>query len=354
MTKRAFVLFLTLFSFFVWTNVVHAGFGISPPYVKTSKPIFIGGHYEQKVTLKRSLADVDLQAKIMVNAPEIADWITIDKGEIFDLPKDQLNVPMIVRIDVPKDAEIGNYRGHINIRVIPKDERKGGGVAIALGARVDIDITVTDETFLDFKIIKVDIPDFEVLKKPWSWSLFSRLFYKSKVVIKLENTGNVEVSPSKVTFDVLDLSKNNLLEFSEDTKFEKVAPFKIASIVAKFPTRLEPGQYWGKVKIYNDKNIIRKEELVFTVGKAGEFGGTKLGVLPYLMMTVLVLLVFIFIVLLVKVRSWRVLLYFIIPFVFIFKQISLLCGSIKNKFWKWLYKKSSEHRDEEFNNQRKK
>lgn len=344
MLKKLITLTLALV-ILAWANVSHAGFGISPPYVKTTKPIFLGGHYEQKVTLLRSEADVDLQAKLILSAPEIADWISIDKGDTFDLPKDQLRVPMVVRIDVPKDAEIGNYGGHINIRVVPKDQKEGGGVAIALGARVDIDITVTDETFLEFNIKKVDIPNFEILAKPWSWPIFSKLFYKSRVIVKVENTGNVKTAPSKIQLEVFDLSKNGLLESSIDKKLEKIDPFQIKDITANFPTSLEPGQYWGRVKVYNGENIIHKDELIFTVGNVGEFGGRKMGILPYLFLTSLIILAVLFIVLLVKVRSWRVILYFIIPFKYIFTLISASFKSLKIKFWRWMHKKSSQYQD---------
>jgi hypothetical protein len=72
----------------VCSNFAHAGFGISPPYVKTDKPIFPGSQFEQKITLLRSSADDEMQAEITINAPEIESWINIRQGEVFDLPKD--------------------------------------------------------------------------------------------------------------------------------------------------------------------------------------------------------------------------------------------------------------------------
>ena len=87
----------------------NAGFGISPPYVKSDR-LIPGSYYEQKITLLRSAADENLQAVISIEAPEIASWISIDKGEQFDLPAGKLQVPMIVRVDVPDNAEIDNYK----------------------------------------------------------------------------------------------------------------------------------------------------------------------------------------------------------------------------------------------------
>src|SRR3989339_2058268 len=112
---------------------------------------------------------------------------------------------MVVLIDVPSSAEIGNYQGYINIQVSPKGQGTGGGVAIALGARVDVDLNITKEAFLDFTIRKFDIPDIEMLSKPWSYPIFSRFFYKVKAEITVKNTGNVKVAPTKATLEVYDL-----------------------------------------------------------------------------------------------------------------------------------------------------
>ena len=65
--------------FLVCPKLVYAGFGISPPYVKNNQ-LFPGSSYTQEIILLRSDAEEDLQADISVNAPEIKDWITIDKG----------------------------------------------------------------------------------------------------------------------------------------------------------------------------------------------------------------------------------------------------------------------------------
>lgn len=344
---------LTTLLFFIclaWGSAAHAGFGISPPYLKTNKPIFPGSNYEQTITLLRSSADDDLVAKITVNAPEIEPWITIDKGYTFDLPKGQLRVPMLVRVNVPDSAEIGNYKGHINVRISPKSGGGGSGVSIALGARIDIDLSITDKAYLDFNIRRVTIPDFEQLGMPWKWKIFSWFFYRTKVDMKIENTGNVKVAPTKVHIDIYDLTEKELLESYEDKSIDKVEPFTTDTVTASFPTNLGPGQYWGKIKIYKDNDIVYKDKIAFTVMAHGQLpGGTKMGVWPWLLLSAYILLLLIVIFILIKIRIWvyiYMLLYFIsFPLRFVWSKISALKNNIKKRFWKWMHQKASKYQE---------
>jgi len=346
MLKKVVTFLLLIVGIMAYPSFVYAGFGISPPYVKTNKPIFPGSQFEQKITLLRSSANDDMQAEITINAPEIASWIKIREGNVFDLPKDKLKIPMMVEINVPKDAEIGNYKGYINVRIVPKTKNSGGGVAIALGARIDVNLTVSNETFRDYEIRKVEIPAFEKLGKPWSWKIFSMFFYKIKVVMKIKNKGNVKVAPSRVHLDVYDISNKNLLASYEDKSIKKVKPFVTEDTTASFSTNLEPGQYWGKVKVYDSNDIIYKNEIAFTIHAHGKLkGGTKLGPWPYLMMAGLILLNLILILLLIKFKFWKylfiALMFITWPLRYLWKIISGYLSKLKKKFFKWIYEKSA-------------
>ena len=351
--KINILLLIIIFNCFVLAQNAQAGFGISPPYVKTSKPIFPGSHFEQRITLLRSSADEEMEAIIKVNAPEIADWITINNGEVFDLPKDQLRVPMVVEVDVPSKAEIGNYQGYINIQIAPKGKNQGGGVAIALGARIDIDLNITNETFLDFTVRKFDIPDFEMLRKPWSWKIFSMFFYRVKAAITIKNTGNVKVAPTKVSLEVYDLTKTVLFESAVDKKIKKVEPFKTETVYASFPTKLETGQYWGKIKIYKDDAIIYKDETIFTIKPPGGLENeTKLGIWPWIMLFGIVSLIILIIFILVKIKIWRYIykIIYIIswPLRMVCKKISQIWKVIKKAFWRKMHQKAEKYKKESF------
>lgn len=356
MPKRSFLLSLicliAVIGVFAYARPSSAGFGIQPPYVKPAKAIFPGTHYEQRINILRSSAEVDMKAIIKVTAPEIAPWISIDKGEEFDLPKDQLRVPMIVRIDVPKDAPIGNYKGFLSVKMEQKEKDVINGVAIALGARVEIDLNVTNETFLDFIIRKVEIPALEQLKAPWNWKLFSWFFYRIKVNMLIENTGNTKISPSRVHVEIFDNAKEKKLEAHDDNSIKKIDPFQTKEVVATFPTDLGPGEYWAKLSIYKDKEIMQKNEIIFTVYAPGKAPiPTQLGKWPYIMMAGLILFFLLFLLLLVKLRIWRhlgsLLALIFWPFFFIYGKLRKAIQQMKIRFWRWMHAKASRYQDDD-------
>ena len=348
MRKKLLVIILTLLIGFGWASTAFAGFGISPPYVKNNH-IIPGSSYSQEINLLRSSAEEDLQANIEIDAPEIASWITIDKGNKFLLPKGQLRVPMNVIVNVPRGADVGGYQGHINIKVSPVNSGDAG-VSVALGARVDVDLTITNETLSDFLIRIVTVPDIAQLEWPWNKWPLKWFFYRVKAVINIENTGNVKIAPSKVHLDVYDLTEKNLLESTSDARLSKIAPFSTKEITASFPTNLPVGQYWSRVKVYKGDEVINSYKLAFTVKPAGSMGNV-LGNWPKILVGSLVVLIILIIFLFIRFKGWRI-------FIFIFwllKKILLkifgpfgriiynLYNRIKTKFWNWILSKAKEH-----------
>lgn len=343
----------------VWgllASPVNAGFGISPPYVKTNKPIFPGSSFEQRITLIRSSAQDDMQAEITVSAPGMEGWLSIDRGLVFDLPEDELKIPMIVRVEVPNNAEIGSYKGNINIRIVPKSEQTGGGVAIALGARVDVDLTVTNEEFLDFQVRTVSLGDFEMLGFPWKYKIFSMFFHRIKVAMLIENLGNAKVAPSRVHLDVYDITEKDLLGSYDDYKIKKVEPFRNSTTYAYFPTKLGPGRYWANIKVYKDDNVIYKNKLAFNILEEG--AGTaknQLGIWPWLMLAALFLFALILIMILIKIKIWiyiGIALYILSwPLRKIFQILKNIWKSGQRKFWSYMHQKSKQYRPPDEDNQ---
>jgi|GEM_PF-667797 len=352
MPKRYLIsFFVALFAFLAGAHTALAGFGISPPYVY-NKQLVPGAHYEQRITLLRSSAEDELRAQISVNAPDIDKWITIDKGNDFAMPKGELQVPMIVNVDVPKDAAIGDYKGYINVRIAPANQNTGGGVAIALGARIDIDLTLTNVTFSDFMVRLVSIPDVERLGKPWSWKyiypIFEKLFYRVMVVMNVQNTGNVDTAPTKIQLDVYDLTENKLLETTETASLNKVKSYSTGEIQAFFPTTLPAGQYWAKIKIYKDNEITNSYKIAFTVADAGGLGGKarSLGYGPWLVLGAMVLAVLIVIFILIRIRIWRyIILLIVIIFGPVYRKLGSIIIAIKAAFWRWIRQKAEQKTD---------
>ncbi len=343
--RNLFFYLLGLLLFLAWSGAAQAGFGISPPYVRNGH-LIPGSHYDQRIFLLRSSAEEDLQAEIEVKGEPVKNWISIDKGTSFILPKGKLRVPMIVSVDVPKEADVGTYKGHISIKVKPLGAAKTG-VSVALGARVDIDLTVTNETYPDFIVRLAKIPDFEELKWPWNSWLLGRFFYKIRAELTIENTGNVPVAPSKVHLDVYDISKKNLLESSSDTSLKKIKPFSKETIVASFPTKLGVGQYWSKLKIYKGNQVVNYYEFVFNIVEPGALGKDYLGHWPWILGIGLFLLVALFVFILVKVRFWRLVFLAKKGFLLIFappwRWLKKTGKKLKKKFFQWLLKKAKDY-----------
>jgi len=346
--------------FFGLAKTSLAGFGISPPYLKNQQ-LTPGSKYVQQIMLLRSSAEEELKAEINVNAPEIASWITLDKGTEFILPKDQVQVPMTVTVQVPKNAEIGSYKGSINIR-ITSTKGQQTGVAIALGARVDIDLTLTNVANSDFVVQIAQIRNFEMLKWPWNLPIFSYFLHRVPVVMTIRNIGNVKVAPSKVTLEVMDISRTNQLEKSENTSIDSIDPFSTKEVTAYFRTKLTQGQYWGRIKVYRDNVIVNAYEIAFTVASPGELGGNKLGLYPWLLLAGYSLCLILILTLLIYFRTWRlvgkslwlILLVLYQPIRPLIKKTGDTSSSLKENFWRWIGDKASQYNNPSDKNKRRK
>jgi len=256
---------VSLLFFLLSAEVARAGFGITPPYVRNTS-LTRNSTYEQQILLVRGNPDVPQKAEIIIDAPEIIDWIQVVEGESIPLPRGQQKVPMTVRVVVPKDAEFKNYKGVIRIRTLPDDNQvSAGAVSISLGAQVDIDLTVIDRQIKDFRVRKIGLSDLNEGHK------FGWLFFPGKIdfAMLIENTGNVDISPSKVEFRIFDFAGNVLLEETSNLgSIREITPYSTEEIIAQIPTRLPSGNYIARYRIFNDETI--KQE-----------GEASLSVLPY-------------------------------------------------------------------------
>ncbi|MCX7778662.1 MAG: hypothetical protein N2259_00195 [Patescibacteria group bacterium] len=270
-TKKVFVfLVLNLILFFILANKCLAGFGISPPYVMNEN-LGRGSHFEQKIVLVRDNPIEDWQAEITIEAREIEKWLSIDKGNKFILPKGETQVPLVVSVDVPKDAEYKRYRGVMRVKTTPLNPPTPGTVAIALGGRIEIDLTVSKEIF-GFKVRGVKIEDSEEGRQFW----FGYLPGKIKFWLNIENVGNVKFGPTKVRFEIYNEEQTQLLEVIETTKLEKVPPFQTKWILAKLPTKLKAGGYWAEYKIYKNEEIVQEARLHFSLLPYGTISKGKI------------------------------------------------------------------------------
>jgi hypothetical protein len=361
MTLKGFQKFIGIFAIlliFGYAKSVSAGFGISPPYVKNSQ-LTPGSKYEQQIMLLRSSAEDELTAEVKVTAPEIASWITIDKGNTFALPKGMVQVPMLVTINVPKNAEIGTYKGSINVRITSGANAKNG-VAIALGARIDVDLALTNVANADFIVRLASIENIEMLKWPWSLPIFNFFLHRVPVVLDIENIGNVKTAPSKVSLEIFDLTRNRLLESKVNTDLDSVDPFTRKETKAYFRTKLGLGQYWGRIKVYKDETIVNSYEIAFTIGEPGQFG-QKLGWYPWVLAGIYLAIIIAILTLLIYFRSWRLVgrtiwsILVLISLLFrpMARKSSTLWTDFKADFWRWIGNKASQYNNQDKTQKRK-
>ena len=256
---------LTILFLLMTTEIARAGFGITPPYVRNTS-LTRNSTYEQQILLVRGNPDESQKALVNIDAPEIADWLEIVEGDPVLLPRGVQKVPMTVRVKVPKDAEFKEYRGVIRIKTVADDDQvTSGAVSISLGAQVDINLNVIDRKIEDFRVRKIGLNALNEGKK-LGW-----LYFPGKINFSMliENTGNVDIAPSKVEFRIFDFAGNVLLEETKNLgSIREIAPYATEEVVAEIPTRLPAGNYVARYRIYNGETV--KQE-----------GESSLSILPY-------------------------------------------------------------------------
>lgn len=265
---RTFALVVLLTAFFGGIQVAYAGFGITPPYVNNDR-LTRGTVYEQRITLVRSDPAEDQKVEISMNIPGVESWFTVDKGTTFLMPAGETQVPIIISVRVPTDAEYTRHQGTIRIRTSSASDQPGGGVSIALGAQIDVDIKVVDKIY-DFTVRRIQIADVEEGRRKWG------LFFPAKIRFSMtvENTGNAVYGPTKVKFDIYDSEAEQVLETTYNTnKLAQIEPFAIKEILAELPTRLPVGRYTAKYTIYKGEEIAQQNQINLSVAAIGAVQG---------------------------------------------------------------------------------
>jgi len=243
------IIFIVSLFFF---QITKAGFGISPPYVSNDN-LTTGSVYEKKIVIVRGDPNEDLKAEITFNVPGANDWISIDKGTEFILPKGEKQVPITVSVKVPKDAKYGDYKGSIRIKTSPVEALEKGVVSIALGAQIDVDLKVTKAKIFDFIVRGVSPLDAETGYTKWFLHFPTKLTFQ----LRIENLGNIFCRPTKIVLDIYDSNKTNLVETVEAKKIGGVKPFENGTIFATFLSKLEAGSYYVQYKVYKNGTIAQ-------------------------------------------------------------------------------------------------
>ncbi|MCA9359793.1 hypothetical protein KC850_02015 [Candidatus Kaiserbacteria bacterium] len=300
--KFLLVLFLPVLFFSTGIYKAEAGFGITPPYVRNTS-LTRNSTYEQQILLVRGDANIAQKAEIIIDAPDIEGWIEVLEGEEIKMPKGTQKVPMTVRVTVPDNAQFGEYKGSIRIRTLPDDDQVAqGAVSISLGALVDIDLLVIDRQIKDFRVRKISAPDLnEGNKVGW-------LFFPGKINFEMliENTGNVDIAPSKVEFRIFDRSGKVMLEESKNIgRVTKIKPYATESVIAKIPTRLPAGGYIARYKVFNGDEIKQEGDITLNILPEGSLQTAGFGFIGLSIAHKISILLPIFAVIIAALYIWR-------------------------------------------------
>jgi len=263
----ALLLFFGL-SFFVQAGVAYAGFGITPPYLKNDR-LTHGTSFQQQITLVRSDPIDDLNVDITKNLPGFESWISIDKGTHFTIPAGVSQMPIIITVQVPNDAAYKVYQGAIRIRTSSARTSGSSAVSIALGAQVDVALSVVDK-IKDFDVRRIRLADLEEGYRRWG------LFFPGKIrfFMTIQNTGNTEYGPTHVHMDIYDADETQLMESTDNTNaIETIAPFAIKEVIAELPTRLPAGRYQAKYTIYKGNDIAQQGDVTLGISAIGAVAG---------------------------------------------------------------------------------
>jgi hypothetical protein len=268
MKRRFLFLFAIVAVLLGFAQPVFAGFGITPPYVR-SEALTRGSHYTQEIILVRGDPVEDLQAEVTINVPGISDWFSVDKGMTFPLPKGQSQVPIHISVDVPGNAAYAAYSGNIRIRTVSA-AGPTSGVSIALGAQIDVSLKVVDK-IEDFEVRRVELSESEE-GHSFAWLNFPG---RINFGLHIENTGNVAGAPSKVHMDIYNRDGTELLSAVDNIgSIQKIEPFTTTKVVATLPNWLPPGGYLVRYTVYKEDTVKKTGELTLSVLPRGTIPNT--------------------------------------------------------------------------------
>lgn len=258
---------ITALLLFALTGVVaYAGFGISPPSIKETK-LVPGSRIARTIYLVQGNPEYDVPVTVAIESKDMKDWISFDPSASFTIPQGVQQFPLKVTIQVPKTAELGIYKAFIRTATTPPKAEGASSVAISLGGRIDVELTVGDDVYEAFSITNINIEHIRAGESP-------------KVEIEVDNTGNIPAGPAAASFELYNKFGNIRLAYGEQEITEEVPSFTKQGITIEFPlsVRLAEGEYWGNVIIYDDRNsavkTLRKPFMVKEgVGFAGFMAG---------------------------------------------------------------------------------
>lgn len=249
------LVFVTVFCFFAASSLpVFAGIGVSPAAIINSK-IKPGTSYKKIITISQSDPVDDILVSLEPDMGEANSWFSFEPGKEFQVNKGLQNYSATVIITPPANAELKTYKGALRVKTSTVGAATQGGVSIVKGAKLDVELTLTNEDNVDFKVRALSVAD---------------ISGSNDIVLKvtLENSGNTEATLSKVTVDVISLNNKALGSLVNSGQIDKVQPGETKDVEVHFTNNLPTGEYFGNFQLYSGSDVIREEKLNFKVNAA--------------------------------------------------------------------------------------
>lgn len=229
-------------------SYVFAGIGVSPGEVSQDN-LRAGIVFNKEITISQSDANEDAKITVEPDLGEMSSWITFDPGREFIIKKGINKYPLILKIQVPADAQKKEYSGSLKITSTPVTSTTG--LTLISGARVDITFKVTDAEIVDLLVRSYNVGN----------SLFQEPI---PISFTIENRGNIAVAPSSAKLEILG-SDGNIKQVLEEDTLEQVKPSETKEYSIKLLSAIDAGDYRARFKIlYRDQTLI-EENVEFRV-----------------------------------------------------------------------------------------
>ncbi|MBN1168842.1 hypothetical protein JXA63_03030 [Candidatus Woesebacteria bacterium] len=248
MRKLFLSLAIFLISLFVTASQAYASFGISPADL-TFRNLIPGSSIERKFFLSRTDLSEDAEVVVETDVEGANSWIDIEPGFSFIIPEGEKTKEMNVVVSVPKDAPLKSYTGFINVKTGSKTE--GEGVPIVNGVAVSVNLVTTLSEDLELLVRKIQIPNIFVGDP-------------IKIVISVENLGNVAAVPDVVDLYVYDSSGNSVIR-KQLSNLPVIEPSQVKEYSLRVENDLPLGEYSAEILVKYKGKAIREERLVFSV-----------------------------------------------------------------------------------------
>ncbi len=267
-TKAHFSIFTGLFTLvaILFTSLApavvptaQAAFGISPPWIKNENAL-PNSSFTGKITLSTNNPEQDMIVKTEVTGDRsLKKWLTIQNEDDLIMKKGQSQFPLFVDVNVPKRAGIGEYRGKLNIRLEPLVKNNAGGIAIALGAVADIEINVTGDAVVDFRVSSARIDPI-------------REGENIKVSLNVENKGNTAIEEIELKAEIWNQTEDELIQTLEGEQLDsKLDAYANGLVNVTIPApELPEGSYWVKVKAFKEKIAVFETKVFLPVEASPE------------------------------------------------------------------------------------